>query len=44
MIDGKFIVCNVDEVIFLLIVDIDYKFNFNLDFKDFKMYVGFDLD
>ena len=38
--DGKFIVRNADEVIFLLTADTDYKLNFNPDFKDPKTYVG----
>ena len=37
--DGKFIVRNADEVIFLLTADTDYKLNFNPDFKDPKTYV-----
>lgn len=42
--DGKFIVRNADEVIFLLTADTDYKLNFNPDFKDPKTYVGPDPD
>lgn len=39
-VNGKIIVKDVDEVVFFVIVDIDYKINFDLDFKDFKVYVG----
>lgn len=40
--DGKLIIKDADEVVFLLTADTDYKMNFDPDFKDPKTYVGVD--
>lgn len=40
--NGKLIIKDADEVVFLLTADTDYKMNFNPDFKDPKTYVGED--
>ena len=40
--NGRLIVKDADEVVFLLTADTDYKMNFNPDFKDPKTYVGAD--
>ena len=38
--DGRIIIKDADEVIFLLTADTDYKMNFHPDFKDPKTYDG----
>ena len=38
--DGKIVIKNADEVIFLLTADTDYKMNFDPDFQDPQTYVG----
>jgi alpha-L-fucosidase 2 len=38
--EGKLIIRNADEVVFLLTADTDYRINFNPDFNDPKTYVG----
>lgn len=38
--DGKLIIRNADEVVFLLTADTDYRINFNPDFNDPQTYVG----
>lgn len=38
--DGRIIIKDADEVIFLLTADTDYKMNFSPDFKNPKTYVG----
>lgn len=40
--DGKLIIKDADEVMFLITADTDYKMNFNPDYKDPKTYVGND--
>lgn len=40
--DGKLIIKDADEVMFLITGDTDYKMNFNPDYKDPKTYVGND--
>lgn len=40
--DGKIIVKDADEVVFILTADTDYKMNFNPDFNDPKTFVGND--
>ncbi|MEG1564925.1 MAG: glycoside hydrolase family 95 protein, partial [Bacteroides sp.] len=40
--DGKLVIKDADEVMFLITADTDYKMNFNPDYKDPKTYVGND--